>query len=88
MKFPFSRFIVYGNSMLPTLKEGQQVLTFNWSESKVGDIVVVKLNNKDMIKRVQNVFDQEIIVQGDNKEVSRLYKVSRSEIVGKVIYVR
>ncbi|MBI2338721.1 S26 family signal peptidase [Candidatus Daviesbacteria bacterium] len=57
MKAPFSRFKVFGNSMLPTLKPGQDVLVFNWayifSRPKKGDLVVVEHGGREIIKRVQ-----------------------------------
>ena len=53
--FPIQRFTVFGNSMLPTLKPGQDVLVFNWWNLvgiKVGDIVAIRVNGEDMVKRI------------------------------------
>lgn len=91
--FPISRFTVYGNSMLPTLKPGQDVLVFNWaylfSQPKIGDMVVIKHDGRKMIKRVQNISDQELFVEGDNKKEStdsrNFGPIDKSEIVGKVV---
>lgn len=94
--FPFSRFTVFGTSMLPTLKPGQDVLVFNWaylfSKPKVGDIVIIRKNGKEMVKRIQKCHGRSVFVIGDNKKESTDSRdfglVLRSEIVGKVVYVR
>lgn len=93
--FPFSRFTVHGNSMLPTLKPGQDVLVFNWWRVvgiKAGDIAVIKKNGKEMVKRVQSVHDGEVFVEGDNKGESTDSRdfgpVSMDQIVGKITFVR
>lgn len=94
VRSPISKFTVSGNSMLPTLKEGQDVLSFNWAylgkKPKVGDIVVIKQDGKEMVKRVQKVDGRRIFVEGDNKEESTDSRyfgpISRDQIVGKVGY--
>lgn len=76
--------------MKPTLKEGQEVLTFNWGRPKVGDVVVVKHAGKGMIKRIQKADDRCIFVTGDNPKESKDSRhfgpVDKSQILGKVIY--
>lgn len=94
MKVPIQRFTVYGDSMFPALRSGQDVLSLNWSylgkKPEVGDIVVIKVDGKEMVKRVQNVHDREVFVQGDNQENSidsrHFGSVDISQIVGKVVY--
>ena len=90
---PIQRFTVSGNSMLPTLKPGQDVLCFNWWRLvgiKVGDIVVIKVNGKEMVKRIQNVYDLEVFVEGDNKKDSTDSRsfgpVKKDQIIGKIIF--
>ena len=81
--------------MLPTLKPGQDVLCFNWayifSKPKIGDIVVIRLKGKEIIKRIQKTNDRRIFVQGDNKKESTDSRnfglIDKSEIIGKVILV-
>lgn len=89
MKFPFSLFTVYGNSMFPALKPGQDVLIWCWFyEPKVGDMVVIKKNGKDMIKRIQKINKSEVFVRGDNIEMSTNFgPIPRAEIIGKVVWV-
>jgi len=91
---PISRFTINGYSMLPTLREGQDVLSFNWAylgkKPKVGDIVVVKVNGKEMVKRIQKVDDRQIFVYGDNMDQStdsrNFGPVSMDHVIGKLIY--
>ncbi len=81
--------------MLPTLKPGQDVLCFNWayifSKPKKGDIVVIRHQGKEIIKRIQKVHDREYFVEGDNKEESvdsrNFGPIEKQEIIGKVILV-
>ena len=91
MKVPISRFTVHGNSMNPTLKPGQDVISFNWFiKPKVGDIVVVDINGKEIIKRINKVYDRTVYLTGDNKGEStdsrNFGPVSKDQIAGKVIY--
>lgn len=87
MKFPVSKYKVSGNSMLPTLKPGQEVLTFNWGKASEGDIVVVKGKK---IKRVQRITGNKVYLVGDNKKEStdsrHFGPIDQSQILGKVIY--
>ena len=56
MKTPISRFTVSGNSMFPTLRQGQDILSFNWAylgrKPKVGDIVVVRVKSEKVVPAV------------------------------------
>lgn len=79
--------------MLPTLKPGQDVLTFNWWKLlgiKEGDLVVVKVNNIEIIKRVHNISDREYFVEGDNKNESsdsrNFGPINKDQIMGKVVW--
>lgn len=92
MRSPISRLTVNGNSMKPTLNPGQDALSINWFvKPKVGDIVVIKVGNREMVKRVQKVRDHEVFVEGDNKNESTDSRdfgpVSMEQIVGKVVYI-
>ncbi len=70
-------------------------MCFNWaylfSEPKIGEIVVIRHNGQEMIKRIHKVNDYSIYVTGDNEKESTDSKnfgpIGRSEIVGKVILV-
>lgn len=80
--------------MMPTFHSGQDIVSFNWaylgSKPKVGDIVVIKQDGKEMVKRVQKVLDREVFVHGDNHKEStdsrHFGPVSMENVVGKVVY--
>ena len=80
--------------MYPTLRPGQDILSFNWAylgkQPRVGDIVVIKQDGKEMVKRIQIVDDRHIFVYGDNLNESTdsrdFGEVSINNIVGKVVY--
>lgn len=94
--FPFSRFTVFGDSMLPTLKPGQDILVFTWAyiffQPKVGDIVVIKVSDREMVKRIQNYHGRDIYVIGDNEKEStdsrNFGPINKSDVIGKVVFVR
>lgn len=91
--FPFSRFTVSGNSMYPTLKPSQSVISSNWhyffKRPKKGDIVVLKQKGRFIVKRLQKVSDRHIFVVGDNLNEStdsREYGViDKNNLIGKVV---
>ena len=80
--------------MFPNLYPGQDVLSFNWAylgrKPKVGDIVVIKMGDKEIVKRVQKVDDRHIFVVGDNQNESMdsrdFGEISINNIVGKLVY--
>lgn len=91
IKFPLQRFTVFGDSMLPTLKRGQDILVLCWFyKLEKGDLVAVKKDAKDMIKRIKAIKEEEIFVLGDNEKVSLDSRefgwVKKEEIIGKVIW--
>lgn len=98
MKPPVSRFTVKGNSMFPALKEGQDILSFNWAylgrKPKAGDIVTVKRGKgkgeREIIKRVQRIEGDKVYLIGDNMEEStdsrHFGPIHNKQIIGKVIY--
>lgn len=93
MKPPISRLIVHGDSMSPTLKEGDNIICFNWArffgKFKKGNIVVVNVNGRSMVKRVRKTGHKGIFVIGDNKYSSTDSRyfgwVQKGQIIGKVV---
>lgn len=95
---PLRRFTIVGNSMLPTLKPGQDVLVLCWPrlnrgwvfKLKVRDLVVFRKDGKEIVKRVQKCDDRRIFVVGDNQKMSTDSRhfgwVDKKEIIGKVIW--
>lgn len=56
---------VVGESMEPTLTAGQIVIA--WRKApKVGDIVVAKINSKEVLKRVTKSDTKRVYLLGDN----------------------
>lgn len=78
--------------MFPALKEGQDVLVWTWFfKLKAGDIVVIKIRGKEIIKRIKKIKGSQIFIEGDNKAEStdsrNFGPIKDSGIVGKVILV-
>ena len=65
---------VDGNSMVPTLKDGQSVLVNKTHNVHVGDIVVAESDEYGgIIKRIDKVEGNNIHLVSDNKEISYEY---------------
>ena len=73
--------------MLSAFKPGERVLTFNWLDVRIGDVVVFEKGGKKYLKRVLDIKDEHVYVAGDNKkESSSFAPFNKSRIVGKVIF--
>ena len=61
---------VHGDSMWPTLKDGDYVEAIQGQAPAVGDIVVVDHPFKKMtvIKRVKRILQEGLFIQGDNPD--------------------
>ena len=57
---------VVGDSMLPTLKQDAIVIGVSKKTYKVGDIVIVKISRREVIKRVYAIADDTYDIRGDN----------------------
>ncbi len=84
------RFKVSGHSMIPTFKEGQEILIsslpYFFSSPKVGDIIAFKDKEKFITKRIREVSKDRVLVKGDNTKDSKEYGwINRKKIIGKVI---
>lgn len=92
--FPFARYKIYGDSMIPTLKEGHEILCYKWAYAKnppkVGDIVVARIKDLEIIKRVMFVRDDEVYLRGDNEQQSTDSRnfgwINNRQIVGKSVW--
>ncbi len=77
---------VKGASMLPALKHGSIVVAISGIKARVGDIVVAKLNNRSVIKRLERIDNDSCYLVGDNRQESsdsRHYgRVPSSAILG------
>ncbi len=77
--------------MLPTLKPGHDILVLCWFyRLRVGELIALKKDGKEMIKRIQDIRDHKLFVTGDNAKESTDSRsfgwISKSEIIGKVIW--
>lgn len=77
--------------MTPTLRHGQDILSINWfMQPKAGDIVVIKKNGIEMVKRIEKVEDGKVFVVGDNLRESTDSRhfglINLDQIIGKVIF--
>lgn len=79
--------------MEPTLKQGSLVWVNNWaflfSKPRVGDIVIFKVNNQELVKRIKNLEKEGATLVGDNPldsyDSANFGLISFSQIVGKVV---
>lgn len=91
--FPLSKYKISGSSMVPAFFDGDKVLVFHWiylfRKPSVGEIVVAKINNIPVVKRIQKIKQNEYFLIGDNLKEStdsRVYGfVEKKDILGKVI---
>lgn len=87
---------VSGSSMEPTLYEDDLVLLLKSSNLDLDytedDIIILKHNNKQIIKRIKEIRDNEYYILGDNLSTSidsrELGWISEKEILGKAIYYK
>jgi len=89
MKWPFIVRRVVGHSMEPTLREGRVVFATPLLSVGEGDVVVVRHEGKEIIKRVKKVEKNDYFIEGDNpahsRDSRRFGPVSGSDILGRVI---
>ena len=90
----FGCYKVIGDSMLPSYKANDFVLTFRWPKNKYhcGDVIVVKHNFFGVIsKRVERIHASGLItLVGDNLAFSTdskcLGMINLEQVLGRVIY--
>ncbi|HVA96847.1 MAG TPA: nickel-type superoxide dismutase maturation protease [Candidatus Acidoferrales bacterium] len=91
---PLYKYKISGDSMSPTLHNGQIVLVnrfiYLFAAPKKNDIIAVRdpRDGKVLIKRIKKIEDKRYFVLGDNKKAStdsRVFgMIERQDIVGKV----
>ncbi len=86
-----SLFKVAGHSMEPTLREGTMVvsssLPYIIRKPRIGDMVLFINNNKMLVKRVVNIKDNKLLVEGDNKKDSlNPGWIGMKKIYGSVVF--
>lgn len=94
--FPITKYQIIGESMVPTLNPGDEVLVnkkaYIHRRPKIGDIVVAKSpqDNKVLIKRITKINQEKYFLRGDNEKAStdsrKFGMLEKINILGKVIY--
>lgn len=82
---------VTGNSMLPALKDGKIIIVRTGIRRyKRGDVVVITHENHEKIKRITNMKNDKIYVEGDNMPQSTDSRyfgwLGINDVIGKVIW--
>ena len=83
---------VVGDSMKPTLRNGQIVVAHHVRDFKPGQVVVAHVGTKEVVKRISRIERGQIFLEGDNKNHStdsREYgSVVDTKIEGTIIWPR
>ncbi len=83
---------VLGKSMLPTLKPGQLVLAIKDKNPAESDIVIAKLDGREVVKRITAVNNGQYFLIGDNRQASTDSRhkgpVTNNAMLGRVIWPR
>jgi nickel-type superoxide dismutase maturation protease len=86
------RYRVEGDSMLPTLKHGEEVVVQPTETFQIGDIVVANHPYKQsvtIIKRISEINEKGLFLRGDNPSESTdsrsFGEVSVKNVLGKVV---
>lgn len=87
---PFGLFRVAGESMSPTYHDGDLLLGRRWLiRPMVGDVIVIQVENRPLIKRIKYLTGDQVEVAGDNPEVSTDSRafgpIPTSHIAAKII---
>jgi nickel-type superoxide dismutase maturation protease len=61
---------IVGDSMLPTLRADQLVVLVRSRRPRAGDVVMVRHDGREKIKRVAKVADGQLFLLGDNPAAS------------------
>jgi nickel-type superoxide dismutase maturation protease len=81
---------ISGNSMQPTLKNGQIVCVLRTRNFTQNDVVVAHVKRREVIKRIEKINEGKVYLVGDNKDSStdsREYGfVADRYIEGRVIW--
>jgi hypothetical protein len=90
--FPARRvvFNTIGNTaMEPTLTAGDHfALDREFSDFKVGDVVVAELDDQSLIvRRIEQIKENTVVVTTDNKSHSQTEELPRASLHGKIVYV-
>lgn len=77
---------VVGNSMEPTLHEGQIVWAHEIRNFKPGQVVIAFVDGREVIKRIKNIENGKVTLVGDNTIHSKTYRIADTKIEGTVFW--
>lgn len=61
---------VVGNSMYPTLTDGQLVMAHMIRNFREGQVVIAFAGSREVIKRIKKIENGRVFLEGDNKKAS------------------
>lgn len=81
---------IHGHSMVPVLPPGTYVWASRWFKKlEPGDTIIFEHDNREKIKRISEIKDDELYVLGDHPEASTDSRqfgwIKRNTILGKVV---
>lgn len=89
MRWPLIVRRVVGHSMEPTLKQGRVVIASPLLSAGERDVVVARVDGREIIKRIKKIEDNKYFLVGDNpshsRDSRRFGAVEESAILGRVI---
>ena len=81
---------VEGESMMPSYSPGQTIVITTARHFKVGDVVVAFMNGKEVLKRIVDMHEGSVFLEGDNHEKSKDSRhygwLADRHVVGKVTF--
>ncbi len=83
------KYKISGHSMEPSLKDGTEVLVSGlFLNLKIEDVVAFKFDKKMILKRVKEIKNGKVLVQGDNKKDSKEFGwIEKKDILGRVVFI-
>lgn len=78
--------------MVPTLPPGTLVVGVRWRNIKPGQVVITRNDNKEKIKRIDDIRDREVYLLGDHLESSTDSRhfgwIDKTDVVAKIVWPR
>lgn len=79
---------VEGNSMEPTLRDGQIVWAHEIRMFRPGQVVIAFVDGREIVKRIISIENGKVTLSGDNKQATNSYVIADSKIEGVVFWPR
>ena len=90
MRFPLLLRRIEGASMLPGLRPGRLLIATAWYRKlKPGDLIIIKHEGVEKIKRIHELAEDNLFVLGDHPEHSTDSRhfgwIERGQVIAKVL---